>query len=99
MVQVARGLFPRHPLSFNYMVIQIDDDPSADLVHYFPKCFEFIDSAINKGGGSVLTVLTLSAGCTSTSTNTSSAAGPEASYLLAISLCLSYLLSMKSINA
>eukprot|EP00879_Flechtneria_rotunda_P001519 GHRR01001676.1.p1 GENE.GHRR01001676.1~~GHRR01001676.1.p1 ORF type:complete len:332 (+),score=140.31 GHRR01001676.1:246-1241(+) len=50
ILQVAQGLFPHHPLVFNYMNIQVQDSPSEDLVVYFSKCFEFINSAINKGG-------------------------------------------------
>jgi hypothetical protein len=49
-LQVAQGLFPRHPLLFTYMILQVEDSPSTDLVRYFPKCFEFIDTAISKGG-------------------------------------------------
>ncbi|KAF6255340.1 hypothetical protein COO60DRAFT_1627563 [Scenedesmus sp. NREL 46B-D3] len=51
ILQVAQGLFPHHPLVFNYMNIQVQDSPSEDLVAFFPKCFEFIDRAISRGGG------------------------------------------------
>eukprot|EP00775_Hariotina_reticulata_P013603 gene13603-13728_t len=50
ILQVAQGLFPHHPMLFNYMNIQVQDIPSEDLVTYFPKCFEFIDRAIGGGG-------------------------------------------------
>ncbi|WIA21302.1 hypothetical protein OEZ85_000534 [Tetradesmus obliquus] len=50
ILQVAQGLFPHHPLVFNYMNIQVQDVPSEDLVAFFPTCFEFIDRAISKGG-------------------------------------------------
>lgn len=49
-LQVAQGLFPHHPLVFNYMNIQVQDIPSEDLVIFFPKCFEFIDRAVRTGG-------------------------------------------------
>lgn len=49
-LQVAQGLFPRHPLLFTYMILQVEDAPTTDLVRYFPKCFDFIDKAISKGG-------------------------------------------------
>lgn len=49
-LQVAQGLFPRHPLLFTYMILQVEDSPTTDLVRYFPKCFDFIDTAISKGG-------------------------------------------------
>jgi hypothetical protein len=48
--QVAQGLFPRHPMLFTYMILQVEDSPTTDLVRYFPKCFDFIDTAISKGG-------------------------------------------------
>lgn len=47
---MAQGLFPHHPLIFNYMNIQVADAPGEDLVQHFPKCFEFIDRAIGQGG-------------------------------------------------
>lgn len=43
-------MFPRHPLLFTYMILQVEDSPSTDLVCYFPKCFDFIDRALSKGG-------------------------------------------------
>ena len=49
-LQVAEGLFPHFPLQFNYMNIQVQDRPSEDMVIHFPKCFEFIDNAITRGG-------------------------------------------------
>lgn len=32
------------------VTLQVEDAPSTDLVRYFPKCFEFIDKALSKGG-------------------------------------------------
>jgi hypothetical protein len=49
--QVAQGLFPRHPMLFTYMVLQVEDAPTTDLVRHFPTCFEFIDKALAQGGG------------------------------------------------
>lgn len=50
LLQVAEGLFPHFPLQFNYMNIQVQDVPSEDMVIHFPKCFDFIDNAIARGG-------------------------------------------------
>lgn len=50
ILQVAEGLYPNHPLHFNYMNLQVQDCPVEDLVVHFPKCFEFIDAAIARQG-------------------------------------------------
>lgn len=50
ILQVAEGLYPNHPLHFNYMNIQVQDSPMEDLVVHFPRCFEFIDAAIARKG-------------------------------------------------
>ncbi|GBF92500.1 dual specificity phosphatase-like [Raphidocelis subcapitata] len=50
VLQVAEGLYPNHPLQYNYMNLQVQDLPGEDLVAHFPKCFAFIDAAIARGG-------------------------------------------------
>lgn len=50
ILQVAEGLYPNHPLNFNYMNLQVQDCPAEDLVVHFPRCFSFIDAAIARNG-------------------------------------------------
>ena len=49
-VQVADGLEPSHPDAFQYCNVRVSDSPSEDLVAHFPKCFAFIDEALQQGG-------------------------------------------------
>jgi len=47
---VADKLRNSHPSRFTYHNVAMDDDERQDALQYFKECFEFIDSAIAKGG-------------------------------------------------
>eukprot|EP00798_Chlamydomonas_sp_ICE-L_P009418 gene9418-18407_t len=47
---VANDLDASHPDEFKYLQIMISDRPTSDLVTHFPKCFAFIDEAIEQQG-------------------------------------------------
>jgi Leucine-rich repeat (LRR) protein len=54
ILTVARGIPPRYPGSFTYMLVEEDDTPTTMLKDRFEACFSFIDLAMTMPGAKCL---------------------------------------------
>ena len=45
IVTVTGHIPPKYKDKFEYLVVEVDDDPSENLKTHFKKCIKFIDSA------------------------------------------------------
>ncbi|ODO08110.1 hypothetical protein I350_03694 [Cryptococcus amylolentus CBS 6273] len=45
-----RLIYPRFPQEFQYMTLDISDNPDQNLITLFPRCRDFIETALLSGG-------------------------------------------------